>query len=152
MPTFRVEGVMRAAYPAWAHVMPMASYSHNISIVVAAAVGAISGMSVVLSLANDPRTATEPPSASVRAIVTREPAAKVRTVDQDRSNHEQMPQSKIEQMPQPVPDVTGSDNAATAGRQLVLPDEERAQDDLPVATHRHLYWRRVRRFPTPNHW
>ena len=147
---------MRAVYPAWAYVMPMAPYRHITSFVlVAAAVGAIGSAVVVLSLANDPRTATETPSASVRAIVTREPAAKVRTVVQDRPKNAQLPPSKIEQMPQPVPDLTGSDRAAAAvdaGREMVLPDERRVQNDLPAATHRRLHWRRFGRFPTPNHW
>ena len=136
---------MRTAYPAWAHVMPIASQSHDILIVlVAAAVGAISSVVVVLTFAHDPQTATKSPSTSVQAIVV-----------PDRSKNEQMPQLKIEQMPQTVPDVTGSGRAAApadGGRQIMLPDERKAKDDLPVATQRHVYWRRVRRFPTPNHW
>ena len=128
---------MRTAYPAWAHVIPIAPHRHDIlTVLVAAVVGAISSVAVVLSFANDLQTATESPSTSVQAVVV-----------QDRSKNEQMPQT--------VPDVTGSDRAAApadAGRQIILPDERRAQDDLPAARHRHVYWRRFRRFATPNHW
>jgi hypothetical protein len=147
---------MRAGYPAWAYVVPKAPYRHITSLVlVAAAVGAIGSAEVVLSLANDPRTATETSSAPVPAIVIREPAARVRTVVQARPKRAQLPPSEIEQMPQPVPDLAASNRATAAmdgGGQVVLPDDQTIQNDLPAATHRRLHWRRFGRFPTPNHW
>jgi hypothetical protein len=104
---------MRGVYPAWAYLMPVASYRHNISVVlVAAAVGAISSAVVVLSLVDKPWNATEIASTSVHVIVTRAPAATHRTVVQDRSQFEQTLQPKFEQPPQSVPDVTGSDRPA----------------------------------------
>ena len=67
---------MRAVYPAWAHMMPAASYRHNIFVLlVAAVVGAISSATVVLFLVGEPSSATGIPSTSVRLAVMREPAA-----------------------------------------------------------------------------
>lgn len=137
---------MRSTYPAWAHVVPTAAHRPYISVVLAAAaVGAVGGATVVLSLASDRPIATEILATSLRAIVTNEPAAKVGTVGQDRTKNEQAPQSTIEQVPEPAPDVMGSNRPAVAadgGHQTVLPAERRARDD----------WRRPRRLPTPNHW
>jgi hypothetical protein len=58
-------------------------------------------------------------------------------------------------MPQPVPDLSGSDRPAAAveaDRGMRLPDERRIQTDLPAGTHRPPYSRRFGRFVTPNHW
>jgi hypothetical protein len=147
---------MRAVYPAWAHMMPAASYRHNILVLlVAAVVGAISSATVVLFLVGEPSSATGIPSTSVRVAVMREPAATDRALTQDGSEFEQMPQPKIEQMPQSVPDDTvsyGATAGSDAGPHIAMPGEGRAPDDLPVAAHQPSVRRRFGHFPTPNHW
>jgi len=147
---------MRSVYPAWAHLMPAASYRHNITVLlVAAVVGAISSATVILFLVGEPSSVTEIPSPSARVAVMREPAATNRALIQDGSQFEQMPQPKIEQMPRSVPDDTGS-YGATAGSDarphIAMPGESRAPDDLPVAAHQPSVGRRLRHFPTPKHW
>jgi hypothetical protein len=103
---------MRAVYPAWAYVVPNAPYRRiTLLVLVAASIGAVGSAEVVLSLEIDPRTGTETSSVSVGSIVTREPA-KVKTVVQDWPKN--LPRPKIEQMPQPVPDLRASDRAAAA--------------------------------------
>jgi hypothetical protein len=147
---------MRAVYPAWAHMMPAASYRHNILVLlVAAVVGAISSATVVLFLVGEPSSATGIPMTSVRVAVMREPAATDRALTQDGSEFEQMPQPKIEQMPQSVPDDTvsyGATAGSDAGPHIAMPGEGRAPDDLPVAAHQPSVRRRFGHFPTPNHW
>lgn len=148
------EGVtMRAVYPAWAYVVPNAPYRRiTLLVLVAASIGAVGSAEVVLSLEIDPRTGTETSSVSVGSIVTREPA-KVKTVVQDWPKN--LPRPKIEQMPQPVPDLRASDRAAAAadaGRLTALPDQRSVQSELPVAPRRPLHERRFGRFATPNHW
>jgi hypothetical protein len=147
---------MRAVYPAWAHMMPAASYRHNIFVLlIAAVVGAISSATVVLFLVGEPSSVTGIPSISVRVGVMRESAVTDRALSRDRSQFEQMPQPKIEQMPPSVPDDTVSYGAAAgsdAGPHIAMPGEGRAPDDLPVAAHQPSVRRRFSHFPTPNHW
>lgn len=151
---YAVVSLMRGVYPAWDYVVPRAPYRQLTSLVlVAASVGAIGSAEVVSSLVNVPRTATV--SASVPARVTTDTAAGISTIVQDRPTNAQLPPSKIEQMPQPVPDLTASDQPAAtaeAGGGIGLPDERRVQTDVPTGTHRRLYSRRFGRFVTPNHW
>jgi hypothetical protein len=147
---------MRAVYPAWAHMMHAASYRHNfLVLLVAAVVGAISSATVVLFLVGEPSSATGIPSISVRVTVMREPVATDRALTQDGSQFEQMPQPKIEQMPQSVPDDTvsyGATAGSDAGPHIAMPGEGRAPDDLPDAAHQPSVRRRLGHFPTPNHW
>ena len=174
---------MSADFPAWAHLVPVASYRHNILVVlVAAAIGAFSAGSVIVSLARVSPTATEAAPTSLRAIVTAAPAVQPKAVVEERPpieqtprpTSEQMPERKIEQLPQPtseptllpklepppqpVPDGTESDRAATApdaGRQIAMPDEQIGQHEREVPNGGGVaprYHRRVTRFPTPNHW
>ncbi|MGB7255619.1 MAG: hypothetical protein WBC94_18675, partial [Xanthobacteraceae bacterium] len=78
---------------------------------------------------------------------------RLQTVVQDWPKN--LPRPKIEQMPQPVPDLRASDRAAAAadaGRLTALPDQRSVQSELPVAPRRPLHERRFGRFATPNHW
>jgi outer membrane biosynthesis protein TonB len=148
---------MPADFPTCADLVPMANYRHNILVVlIAAAIGAVSAGSVIVSLVRVSPTATEAAPTSLRAIVTAAPAVQPKAVVEERPPieqtprppGEQMPERKIEQLPQPtseptplpkleptpqtVPDGTESDHAATApdaGRQIAMPDEQIGQDE-----------------------